>query len=105
MSWTPKTFDEAIKRAAGRRAYNRKRRLEREARIARILRLLDSEELTGRELAVLMEVHEATISRDLRFIKRLRRNFRRMVAPFDVQMKAHHFRWLEGGSYKLSFTG
>jgi predicted DNA-binding transcriptional regulator YafY len=94
MSWTPKNFNEACLRAAGRRAYNARRRLARTVRISRILALQDFHDLTGRELAALLKVHEATISRDLRFINRVKADYRRSVG---CEMTAGSFRWIEGG--------
>ncbi len=70
MSWIPTNFNEACLRAAGRRAYNRRRRLERARRISAILVVQDRHgEVRGRVLAAALGVHEATISRDLKFIK------------------------------------
>jgi hypothetical protein len=94
MGWKPKTFDEACRRAAGRRAYNRKRRLERARRISAIFRLLDRRDYTGRELAALLGVHEATISRDLRFIRKIKREWERdIVGQMGFRMYARNFFW------------
>jgi len=94
MSWSPKNFNEACLRAAGRRAYNARRRHARNARISSILALQDHYDLTGRELAALLGVHEATISRDLQFIERVRAGYRRSTG---CEMRAGSFRWLAGG--------
>ncbi len=94
MSWLPKNFNEACLRAAGRRAYNARRRLARTVRISRILALQDLSDLNGRDLAALLRVHEATISRDLRFIKQVKANYRRSTG---CEMTARSFRWIQGG--------
>lgn len=91
MSWTPANFDEACLRAAGRRAYNAKRQGARAARISRILGLLDTYELSGRDLAALLGVHEATISRDLQFINKVKASYRRTSG---CEMTARSFRWI-----------
>ncbi len=96
MSWSPKNFNEVCLRAAGRRAYNARRRLARNARICSILALQDRFDLTGRELAALLRVHEATISRDLRFIGRVKADYRR-ANSFGCEMTARSFRWIQGG--------
>jgi hypothetical protein len=94
MSHTPHTFDEACRRAGGRRAYNRRRRLERARRIQTILRLQDAQPpyLSGRDLAALLEVHEATVSRDLKFINRVKADYRRRNG---AEMHARSFRWID----------
>ncbi len=95
MSWVPRSFNEACLRAAGRRAYNARRRLSRAARITRILALQDRRALmTGRDLAALLRVHEATVSRDLKFIERVKTDYRRANG---CEMTARSFRWIEGG--------
>ena len=94
MSWLPKNFNEACLRAAGRRAYNKRRRLSRQARISRIFALQDQYSITGRELAVLLRVHEATISRDLKFIERVKADYRRSTG---CEMTARSFRWIGRG--------
>ncbi len=102
MSWTPKNFDEACRRAAGRRAFNRRRHFTRAARISRILALQDQRDFTGRELSVLLDVHEATISRDLKFIKRVKADYPKF--HFGASMRASSFRWLDKGSgYETTF--
>jgi hypothetical protein len=102
MSWTPKNSQEAYLRAAGRRAYNKKRRLARAARISRIWGLLDQDEnISGRELAVLCGVHEATISRDLKFIFEVRERFKQLTG---CQMRARNFSWTdEANGYQTVF--
>jgi predicted DNA-binding transcriptional regulator YafY len=94
MSWQPKNFNEACLRAAGRRAYNARRRLLRTHRISRILALQDLSDRSGRELAALLNVHEATISRDLQFIKQLKADYR---CSNGCEMSARSFRWIKGG--------
>lgn len=105
MGWKPKTFDEACRRAAGRRAYNRKRRLERARRISKIFHLLDRREYSGRELAELLGVHEATISRDLKFIHKIKRAWERdIVGQMGFRMYARNFFWgRDALSYGTSF--
>jgi predicted DNA-binding transcriptional regulator YafY len=98
--WMPLTFNEACKRAAGRRAYNKQRRLARERRISRIIALQNSYDLTGRELAALFHVQEATISRDLRFIRRVSAEYRKMIGE---EMSARGFRFVRGGGYEICF--
>jgi hypothetical protein len=96
-------FDEICRRAAGRRAYNRRRRLARARRISAILALqARAPHLTGRELAALLGVHEATVSRDLKFVALIRRRWRKMMggAPpgfKDVPMLPQNFRWVRDG--------
>jgi hypothetical protein len=100
--WKPKNFDEACKRAAGRRAYNRQRRLARADRIEDILVIQDRfPHVTGRELAAYFKVHEATISRDLKFIKKVKEDYRQSM---KVEMSAKSFRWVEDArGYEVSF--
>lgn len=110
MAWQPKTFAEACKRNAGRRAYNRKRRLQRARCISTIFRLLDERDFTGRELAELLKVHEATISRDLRFIRKIKREWERdIVGRLGFKMYARNFFWgrdaLSHGTYFLFRDG
>jgi hypothetical protein len=91
------TFDEACRRAAGRRAYNRQRRLERARRISAILVVQDRQgDVKGRTLAAALGVHEATISRDLKFIKRIKDRYRRSN-PFGCEMRACSFKWIADG--------
>ena len=95
MAWTPKNFNEACLRAAGRRAYNRQRRLERARRISAILVVQDRHgEVKGRVLAAALGVHEATISRDLKFIERIKAHYRQSN-PFGCEMRANSFKWVE----------
>jgi predicted DNA-binding transcriptional regulator YafY len=102
MSWTPKNFDEACLRAAGRRAFNRRRHLTRAARISRILALQGQRDFTGRELSVLLHVHEATISRDLKFIEKVKADYQK--DNFGASMRASSFRWLDKGrGYETTF--
>ncbi len=101
MAWKPRTFDEACKRAAGRRAYNAQRQRARERRISLILALQDRESPTGRELAARFGVHEATISRDLAFIEKLRAEYRE--ANWGAEMHARSFKWIRGGGYEMTF--
>jgi predicted DNA-binding transcriptional regulator YafY len=100
--WKPANFNEACQRAAGRRAYNKQRRLARERRITLIIALQSNPDFnsTGRELAALFKVHEATISRDLKFIRRLRCEYRKMSGE---EMSARSFRFLRGGGYETVF--
>ena len=105
MGWQPQTAEEANRRNAGRRRYNRRRRLERARRIAQIFRLLDSRPYKGRELAELFGVHEATISRDLRFIRKVKRDWERsIVGRWGFKMYARNFRFvLDGRGWETSF--
>ena len=74
-------FDAVCRRASGRRAYNRRRRLARQRRIAQIIVLqARGPHLTGRELAALLRVHESTVSRDLKAVARIREEWRRFMA-------------------------
>jgi hypothetical protein len=72
-------------------------------RISIILELQASvPELTGRELAALLKVHESTVSRYLKFIALVRRQWREMMssAPAgfqDVQMMPQNFSWIRDG--------
>jgi len=104
MSWSPKNFNEACLRAAGRRAYNRQRRLERARRISAILVIQDHHgEVKGRILAAAFGVHEATISRDLKFIKRVKARYRQSY-PFGCEMLADSFRWVKDArGYETTF--
>lgn len=103
MNWTPKNFDEACKRAAGRRAHNARRARRREGRILKILRVLDHHTPSGRELAALFNVSEATISRDLKFIAHVRLGFDEQgygLAPrLGYSMWSGSFKWTRGGGY------
>jgi len=76
QKWIPKTLDEACKRAAGRRRYHAKRRRMRDKRQLLIPGILV--ELNwphygiGRVLAKALCVDPATISRDLKYIRKYR---------------------------------
>jgi hypothetical protein len=75
-AWIPRTFEEAYKRAAGRRRYHAKRRRMRDKRQLIIMGILV--ELNwpsygiGRKLAKAFSVDPATISRDLKYIRKWR---------------------------------
>jgi predicted DNA-binding transcriptional regulator YafY len=71
----------------------------RERRITCLIALQSSRELfpTGRELATLFHVHEATISRDLKFIRRVRAEFRKFNG---AELSSRGFRFLRGGGYE-----
>jgi IS30 family transposase len=74
-------FDAVCRRASGRRAYNRRRRLARQRRIAQIIAFQAREPgLTGRELAARLRVHESTVRRDLKAVARIREEWRRFMA-------------------------
>lgn len=77
--WIPKDFNEACKRAAGRRRYHAKRRRfrdERQLAVAKVLLVLNWESFGyGRPLAELLSVDPATISRDIRDLRKWRRSF------------------------------
>jgi DeoR/GlpR family transcriptional regulator of sugar metabolism len=68
-----------------------------------VLALLDRQpDLTGRELAELLGVHESTTSRDLKFINQVREDFRR--TNFGAEMRASSFAWLRAArGYQLTF--
>ena len=88
------TFDEVCRRASGRRAYNKRRRLIRANRISIILGLQDHfGEIQGRYLASVLGVHESTISRDLAFIAKVKAGYRR--TNWGAEMHANSFRWIE----------
>lgn len=74
--WIPKTFDEACKRAAGRRRYQAKRRRARDERqlviMGVLLKLNWPGYGMGRVLAELLKVDPATVSRDLKYIREWR---------------------------------
>jgi hypothetical protein len=79
LAWIPKTFEQACKRAAGRRRYNAQRQRARDQRQLGIMGILV--ELNwprygiGRKLAKVLSVDPATISRDLKYIRRWRTTF------------------------------
>jgi predicted ArsR family transcriptional regulator len=91
------TFDEAC-----RRAYNKRRRLIKQRRILTITKLQTiSPQLTGRELARIVGVHEATVSRDLKFLERVRDEYREMCGE---EMRPHSFRFLRRGQgHEITF--
>jgi hypothetical protein len=97
------TFDEVCRRASGRRAYNRRRRLIRAHRISIILGLQDHfSEIPGRYLASVLGVHESTISRDLAFIAKIKANYRK--SAFGCEMHANSFRWIQDArGYETQF--
>jgi hypothetical protein len=103
------TFNEVCRRASGRRAYNRQRRLIRARRISIILGLQDHfGEIQGRYLASVLGVHEATISRDLKFIGKLKRDWESMMRPLHPSirqgMTAQSFRWIKDArGYEIKF--
>jgi hypothetical protein len=74
--WIPKTFEDACKRAAGRRRYHAQRRRARDKRqllIMDILMQLDWQHYgAGRMLAQALSVDPATISRDIKCILKWR---------------------------------
>jgi hypothetical protein len=98
------TFDEICRRASGRRAYNAKRRRQRARRISAILALQDrhGDDLPGRVLARTLKVHESTISRDLKFIARVRAAYcsgsllAKVFTDGRPRMLASSFKWLRG---------
>jgi len=95
------SFDEICRRASGRRAYNRRRRLARARRISAIIALQAQGIVKGRELAARLRVHEGTISRDLRFVRKVRREYARMCGAV---MWPNSFRWIEDGrGYEIKF--
>ena len=91
-------------RAAGRRTYNRRRRLERAQRISAILAVQDRyTAVKGRVLAAALNVHEATICRDLKFIREIKDRYRR-ANPFGCEMRANSFRWTDDArGYETTF--
>lgn len=96
MSWPPRNFDEACRLASARRAYNKRRRLARARRISAIFRALDSyPNAKGCELAAALKVSEATISRDLRFVRQMQKQFAEMIpgALGPYRMTARNFFW------------
>jgi hypothetical protein len=77
--WIPKTFEQACKRAAGRRRYHAQRRRARDKRqlvIMGILVQLNWQHYgIGRTLAEALSVDPATISRDIKSIRKFRASF------------------------------
>ena len=89
------TFAEICRRASGRRAYNRRRRLARERRILDLLFMLDVDPtITGRLCAAVLKVHESTVSRDLKFLNRVRADYRRLNG---CELRPGSFRWRRNG--------
>jgi hypothetical protein len=75
-AWIPKTFEQACKRAAGRRRYHAQRRRLRDERqlliMGILVRLNWPDYGIGRTLAEVLSVDPATISRDLKYIRKWR---------------------------------
>lgn len=110
MPYKCASFDEICRRASGRRAYNKRRRLARAHRIsAMIAAQVWRADITGRELAAHLGVHESTVSRDLKFIKRLRRDFGRMIGDLggglaENEMSPRSFKWLRNArGWEITF--
>lgn len=85
MSWTPRNFDEACKRNAGRRKLHRRKRQARADRIRRVLVAMESapelrESAYGwlTIAAQTMQVSKATASRDFALVRRIHSQFARM---------------------------
>jgi hypothetical protein len=102
-AWIPQSFQDACKRNAGRRKLHRRKR---EARANRILRVLASMEPAGAtELrdstcgllapaSQAMEVSKTTVSRDFALVRRIHRQFGRMVGRnFDPKRDKIFWRW------------
>jgi hypothetical protein len=74
--WVPVTFEEACKRAAGRRRYHAQRRRARDKRQLLIMGILVDLNWPGygigRVLAKSLSVDPGTISRDLKYIRKWR---------------------------------
>ena len=74
--WIPKTFEQACKRAAGRRRYLAKRQRVRDNRQLQIMDIMVQLNWPrygiGRALAQALSVDPATISRDLKYIRKWR---------------------------------
>ena len=95
------TFDEICRRAAGRRAYNRRRRLDRARRILHLIAMLDVDPtIPGRIFAAGFKVHESTISRDLKFLNGVRSDYR---CANGCELRPGSFRWLRGRGYETVF--
>jgi len=77
--WIPTTFEQACKRAAGRRRYHAERRRKRDERqllvMDMLLRVNWQSYGIGRVLADELSVDAATISRDIRYIREWREHF------------------------------
>jgi hypothetical protein len=76
LQWIPKTFEQACKRAAGRRRYHATRRRVRDNRQLQIMDILVHlgwpKYGIGRALAEALSVDPPTISRDLKYIRKWR---------------------------------
>jgi hypothetical protein len=76
QKWIPKTFEQACKRASGRRRYHARRRRVRDKRQMVIMGILVDLNWPGygigQLLADALSVDPATISRDLKFIRKWR---------------------------------
>jgi hypothetical protein len=76
MAWIPKTFRGVCKRAAGRRRYHAQRRRERDKRQLIVLGVLVHLKWqsygVGRILADSLSVDAATISRDIKYLRKWR---------------------------------
>lgn len=77
--WIPKNFDEVCKRAAGRRRYHAQRRRARDERqlinMGILAKLNWPRYGIGRTLAEILSVDPATVSRDLRYLRKWRASF------------------------------
>jgi len=77
--WIPKTFEEACKRASGRRRYHAQRRRARDKRQLLVMDILLQLKWqhygVGRILAEALSVDPATISRDIKDILKWRASF------------------------------
>jgi len=80
-TWIPKTFEEACRRAAGRRRYHAQKRRARDKRQLIILGVLVDLEWqsygVGRVFADSLSVDPATISRDIQYLRKWRRSLLR----------------------------
>jgi hypothetical protein len=87
--WIPKTFEQACKRAAGRRRYHAKRRRARDKRQLLIMSIFVDLNWRphygiGRTLAEALSVDPATISRDIRYILKFRAS---LIKDYKVSEK------------------
>lgn len=84
--WTPRSFDEACRRAGGRRRYNLARSLAREDRRRELMRLMDlpigQGYGAGKRLAERLGVSAQTISHDMKECERLRAIYREWNAVY-----------------------
>src|ERR1041385_1718917 len=102
-AWTPKNFEDACKRNAGRRKLHMRRRQARAGRIARILAAIDAagaielrESAYGwlKAACIAMEVSKATASRDFALVRRIDRQFLRMFGrSFDSERDKVVWDW------------